>query len=147
MGDVDGVLNVNYWAGHFFAYQSRSSSSYHEFTVGSNYASGNNTFGISNTNTSGTTWTYKLNGSAVATVTLPFSKADHINGGIETNDTSAYFNSGMVDQHLQWTDSNGWHYCTSSDISSSNNHVRSSFNSWNSVFNGSNFPNTITFTR
>lgn len=137
MGDMDGARypqGTGYWAGHFYAYSNQNG--YNEFTTGSNYASSGNAFKI--LHTSNNTWSYYLNDTFIASVNTQYDSGVYMNAGIESNDTTATFNTGIYDSALQYqTATTGWNYWAT-PANWDNNSL-----GWVSLFNGTN--STLTF--
>lgn len=110
IGDVDGSVNGNYWAGHYMAV--KSSTGYTEYTIGSSYSFSGHSFEVQLTTPN--TWVGYVDYNKVMTFTMPFTSSFSTRCWIETNVSNGAFTSGIQEASLQYKDaSEVWHNWTS----------------------------------
>lgn len=134
VGEVDGVLNGNYWAGHFLAIQ--DDVGYREYAIGSNFSSTGHSFEIQKIGYN--KWGVYVDFNKVMDFSIPYSKVSYMDIGIETNTTTASFTNGMYNSAIQYLNSGStWTKATSA--------TREDYNpfNWISTYNSS--TNRITY--
>ncbi|MCM8711230.1 hypothetical protein M2651_09330 [Clostridium sp. SYSU_GA19001] len=108
VGDVDGNLNGNYWAGHFTAVQPQDPNKYQEYSIGSNYASSGHSFEIQYLGSFW--WGVYVDYQLAIKFYMPFDYSTFTQVGIETNNTAATFSNGIYNANMQYKDLSGtWH--------------------------------------
>lgn len=143
VGDMDGVLNGNYWAGHYAA--KNDASGYTEYSIGSEFSGCGNSFRINLTDPN--TWVVYVNGIAQLTFTEPYSEFDYTDIGIETNNTDSSFTNGISSTTLQMYSiyNDCWPNWTNNGVTNRDNNTLG----WHSTYSASSIRinNKITFTR
>lgn len=136
-GDMDGVINGNYWAGHYAA--KNDASGYTEYTIGSEFSGSGNSYETKLTSTN--TWSVYVNGTLQLQFWEPYSQFDYTEVGIETNNNNSSFTNGIISRGLQTKDLSGtWYNWSSSNVTNRDSY---SFG-WISSFSSSS--DQITFT-